>query len=118
MSKGLKIGLIMLGVLIILGIIIYSKLFILGTNRYDYIEIDKVTISDKDITIKGDIVDSVHSFKDYSYTLVGGELYVEITSVLTSGKYKSGKFEIVIPLTNVNNIHLTDNKSTKVIFSQ
>ena len=119
-KKTIKILLIVLGSILLVGVLIYAKLFYIGSKSYENVVIDKVSAGNYNIIIKGQIDDSSHSYKDYSYTLVGSELYVSITQVLTSNKYKSGAFEIKIPVnaSSVDNIHLTDDKTTKVIYSK
>lgn len=120
MNKIVKISLILLGVALLIGAGVYIKLFIIGNKSYEDIVINKVSVSESSIVIDGDITSSSRAYKDFSYTLVGTELYVTIDSVLVSKKYNTGKFEIKIEEngTQINNIHLTDNKSTKVIYSK
>ena len=88
--------------------------------RSESIIIDKVTLKSDGIVIKGDIDNSSYAYKNFDYTLVDTELYVSIKSVMVSSKYKSGNFEITIPVNsqNIKNIHLTDDKTTKVIYSK
>ncbi len=120
MNKFVKICLIILGLAIIVSIGIYVKLFYIGNSNYNSIVINKTTLGTNNITISGNFTDSSRAYKDYSYTLVGKELYVTVKSVLVSSKYKSGSFLIKIPLSgsSVENIHLTDSKSTKVIYKK
>lgn len=120
MNKFVKIALIMLGIVVLIGGFIYYKMFYLGTSDYSSIVIEKTTLGNNELVITGDFSDSSRAYKDFSYTLVGKELYVTVNSVLVSNKYKSGNFKITIPLgsSSVDNIHLTDNKSTKVIYKK
>ncbi len=120
MKKIIKIALIVVSVLLLIGIGIYVKLFYIGNKDYSSIVINQVVTGTDKIIIKGEITDSSRAFKDSSYTLVGAELYLSINSVLVSGKYSSGTFEMAIPVNglDVNNIHLTDDKTTKVIYSK
>lgn len=120
MKKIIKISLIVVSVLLLIGIGIYVKLFYIGNKDYSNIVINQVVTGTDKIIIKGEITDSSRAFKDSSYTLVGTELYISVNSVLVSGKYSSGTFEIEIPVNglDVNNIHLTDEKTTKVIYSK
>lgn len=120
MNKVLKISLIIIGLIIIAGIGIYTKLFIIGSKSYENIVIDKVTTGTDKVVIIGEITDSSRAYKNASYTLVGTELYVTVQSVLVSKKYSTGNFEITIPVNGIeiNNIHLSDNKTTKVIYSK
>ena len=120
MNKFVKIALIILGIVVLIGGFIYYKMFYLGTSDYSSIVIEKTTLGNNELVITGDFSDSSRAYKDFSYTLVGKELYVTVNSVLVSNKYKSGNFKITIPLgsSSVDNIHLTDNKSTKVIYKK
>ena len=120
MKKITKIILIVVGAILLIGIGIYVKLFYIGNKDYSSIVINQVVTGTDKITIKGEITDSSRAFKDSSYTLVGTELYVSVNSVLVSKKYNSGSFEIELPMNGlyVNNIHLTDDKTTKVIYSK
>lgn len=120
MNKFVKISLIVLGIIVLVGGFVYYKMFYMGSSDYSNIVIEKTTLSNNEIIISGDFSDSNRAYKDYSYTLVGKELYVTINSVLVSSKYKSGNFKISISLgsNSVDNIHLTDNKSTKVIYQK
>ena len=120
MKKIIKIALIVVSVLLLIGIGIYVKLFYIGNKDYSSIVINQVVTGTDKIIIKGEITDSKSAFKDSSYTLVGTELYVSIKSVLVSKKYDSSSFEIELPISgvDVNNIHLTDDKTTKVIYSK
>ena len=117
MNKAIKYSVIGVSVLVIIFLLIYFKMFVIGNSSYKDITINKVSVG-SNITIDGVFTNSGLSFKDYDYTLVGKELYVEVKSVLVSKKYDKGSFSIVIPLNEeeVNDIHLTDGKSTKVIY--
>lgn len=120
MNKVLKVSIIVLGIALLIGGTIYYKLFFIGNSNYEKIVINKITTSDKDITINGLFTDSGVAYKNYTYTLVGKELYIKVNNVLVSNKYNSGSFNISIPLgiNNVDNIHLTNDKSTKVIYKK
>lgn len=120
MNKVVKILLIVFGVLVLIGLIIYVKLFELGNYNYQNITINKVTVSESEIVIDGEYLDSSSAYKSHAYTLVGNELYVKVKNVLVTKKNSSGSFKIKIPIngTNVDNIHLTDDKTTKVIYSK
>lgn len=115
-----KVSIIGILLIILIGVVIYSKMFIIGSKDFSSIDIDKVTVGNNEVTIKGIITDSGRAFKDYSYTQVGNELYVTIKSVVVSKKNNSGNFEIKIPVSgmNVDTIQLSDDKSTKVIYSK
>lgn len=119
MNKFLKFSLLVFLVLIIIGGFIYAKMFLIGSKSYENVIIDKVTVSNNQVIIKGKMSDSSKAFKDFSYTLVGDELYVTIQNVLVSNKYKNGEFDMKIPVNamGVKNIHLTDGKTTKVIYT-
>lgn len=120
MNKFVKVSLLVLGIILLIGVFFYVKLFVIGSKSYENINIDKVTLKSDGVTIKGEIVDSSYAYKDFDYTLVDTELYVTIKSVMVSNKYKSGSFEITVPVQsqNIKNIHLSDDKSTKVIYSK
>lgn len=120
MNKFFKVSLIVLGIIIVVAVGIYVKLFYIGNSDYQSIVINRTSIGNSSIVISGDFTDSGKAYKNFSYTLVGRELYVTINSVLSSNKYKSGSFVIEIPISgnSVDNIHLTDNKSTKVIYQK
>lgn len=115
-----KVVLVLLGtllVVVLIGVFIYLKMFVFGNSDYSNIKIESIVYSEKDVVIKGDFLDSDSAYKDYSYTLVGNELYLTINHVKVSNKYSSSNFEISLPVNGmITNIHLTDNKSTKVIF--
>lgn len=120
MNKFAKISIIIIGIALLLGAGVYVKLFYIGSKDYSNVEIEKVVVSSDNLTIYGEFVDSSRAYKDYSYRLVGTELYVSLNSVLVSKKYSSGSFEINLPINgiDVENVHLTDDKSTKVIYSK
>lgn len=119
MNKIVKYSIIGIAVVLLVFAFIYVKKFIIGNSSYEDIDVNKVTVGNN-ITIVGRYTNSSLAYKDYEYTLVGKELYVEIKNVLVSGKYNKGEFTIVIPLNSdkVDNIHLTDSKSTKVIYEK
>ncbi len=119
MNKIVKYSIIGIAVVLLVFIFIYVKKFIIGNSSYEDIDVNKVTVGNN-ITIVGRYTNSSLAYKDYEYTLVGKELYVEIKNVLVSSKYNKGEFTIVIPLNSdeVDNIHLTDSKSTKVIYEK
>jgi len=120
MNKFLKISLGVLALVLIIGVIYYVKGFVIGSKSYENIVIDKVTLKGSSIEIKGNITDSGRAYKDFSYTLVDTELYITVKSVMVSNKNKTGSFVIEVPVSsnNVNNIHITDDKNTKVIYSK
>lgn len=120
MNRFVKFSIIGFFVIVLVGVFVYSKIFILGSKDYSSIVIDKVTMGNSDVVIKGHYTDSSRSYKDFSYKQVGNELYVSVISVSVSNKYKSGDFEFKIPIVgmNVDAIHLTDDKSTKVIYNK
>lgn len=120
MNKFVKISVLVLCLVLLIGGIFYAKNFVIGSKNYDNITIDKVTLKSDGVVIRGEISNSSYAFKDFDYTLVDTELYVSIKSVMVSSKYKSGSFEITIPVNsqNIKNIHLTDDKTTKVIYSK
>ena len=119
MNKIVKYSIIGIAVVLLVFAFIYVKKFIIGNSSYEDIDVGKVTVGNN-ITIVGRYTNSSLAYKDYNYTLVGKELYVEIKNVLVSSKYNKGEFAIVIPLNSdeVDNIHLTNNKSTKVIYKK
>lgn len=119
MNKIVKYSIIGIAVVLLVFIFIYVKKFIIGNSSYEDIDVNKVTVGNN-ITIVGRYTNSSLAYKGYEYTLVGKELYVEIKNVLVSSKYNKGEFTIVIPLNSdeVDNIHLTDSKSTKVIYEK
>ena len=119
MNKIVKYSIIGIAVVLLVFIFIYVKKFIIGNSSYEDIDVNKVTVGNN-ITIVGRYTNSSLAYKDYEYTLVGKELYVEIKNVLVSSKYNKGEFTIVIPLNSdeVDKIHLTDSKSTKVIYKK
>jgi len=119
MNKFVKISLIGVVLVLVLGVAFYSKLFIIGNKSFESIVIDKVTVSRKEAIIDGKFTDSTRAYKDFSYTQVGNELYVIVKSVLVSKKYDKGSFSLKIPVNGmeVRYIHLSDDKNTKVIYS-
>lgn len=119
MNKIVKYSIISIACVLLVFAFIYVKKFIIGNSSYEDIDVNKVTVGNN-ITIVGRYTNSSLAYKDYEYTLVGKELYVEIKNVLVSSKYNKGEFTIVIPLNSdeVDNIHLTDSKSTKVIYEK
>lgn len=119
MNKIVKYSILGIAVVLLVFAFIYVKKFIIGNSSYEDIDVNKVTVGNN-ITIVGRYTNSSLAYKDYEYTLVGKELYVEIKNVLVSSKYNKGEFTIVIPLNSdeVDNIHLTDSKSTKVIYEK
>ena len=119
MNKIVKYSIIGIAVVLLVFAFIYVKKFIIGNSSYEDIDVNKVTVGNN-ITIVGRYTNSSRAYKGYEYTLVGKELYVEIKNVLVSSKYNKGEFTIVIPLNSdeVDNIHLTDSKSTKVIYEK
>lgn len=119
MNKIVKYSILGIACVLLVFIFIYVKKFIIGNSSYEDIDVSKVTVGNN-ITIEGRYTNSSLAYKDYEYTLVGKELYVEIKNVLVSSKYNKGEFTIVIPLNSdeVDNIHLTNNKSTKVIYEK
>lgn len=120
MNKFVKISLILVSLIVIIAIIVYLKLFVIGSKDYQNILVNKVTVSEKSVVIDMVYTDSSVSYKDYSYTLVGTELYVTVNSVLSNRKNNTGEFKVDIPVNglDVNNIYLSDNKSAKVIYSK
>ena len=120
MNKFLKVSLVVLGIGIILSISVYVKLFFIGNKNYESVKIEKVTTSSSSVIIKGKFMYSSVAYKDYSYTQVGDEVYVTIRNVKVSSKYKNDNFEIEIPVKGmeVMFIHLTDGKTTRVIYSK
>lgn len=120
MNKFVKVSLIGLGIVVLVSIFIYFKMFVIGNDSYNNIVIEKVTVGSNTVAIKGKYTASGRAYKEYSYTQVGNELYVTITNVAVSKKYKNGDFEIKIPVNGieVTDIHLTDSKTTKVIYSK
>lgn len=119
MNKIVKYSILGIAVVLLVFAFIYVKKFIIGNSSYEDIDVNKVTVGNN-ITIVGRYTNSSLAYKDYEYTLVGKELYVEIKNVLVSSKYNKGEFTIIIPLNSdeVDNIHLTDSKSTKVIYEK
>ena len=119
MNKIVKYSILGIAFVLLVFIFIYVKKFIIGNSSYEDIDVNKVTVGNN-ITIVGRYTNSSLAYKDYEYTLVGKELYVEIKNVLVSSKYNKVEFTIVIPLNSdeVDNIHLTDSKSTKVIYEK
>lgn len=119
MNKVVKYSILGIACVLLVFVFIYVKKFIIGNSSYEDIDVSKVTVGNN-ITIVGRYTNSSLAYKDYEYTLVGKELYVEIKNVLVSSKYNKGEFTIVIPLNSdeVDNIHLTDSKSTKVIYKK
>lgn len=119
MNKFVKISVVMIICVLIIGIGIYYKLFRIGNKNFESIVIDKVTVSSKEAVILGKFSDSSRAYKDFSYTQVGNELYVVVKSVLVSKKYDKGSFSLNIPVNgmDVKYIHLSDDKNTKVIYS-
>lgn len=119
MNKIVKYSILGIACVLLVFIFIYVKKFIIGNSSYEDIDVNKVTVGNN-IIIVGRYTNSSLAYKDYEYTLVGKELYVEIKNVLVSSKYNKGEFTIVIPLNSdeVDNIHLTDSKSTKVIYEK
>lgn len=119
MNKIVKYSILGIAVLLLVSALVYFKKFIIGNSSYKDIDVSKVTVGNN-ITIVGRYTSSSLAYKSYEYTLVGKELYVEIKNVLVSSKYNKGEFTIVIPLNSdeVDNIHLTDSKSTKVIYEK
>lgn len=119
MNKFVKISVIILGIIIVTGSAIYAKLFIIGNSSYQDISIEKVSMGSS-ISIDAEFLNSKRAYKSFSYTLVDSELYVKVNSVMISSKYNKGEFSLNIPVNgrDVNNIHLTDDKTTKVIYSK
>lgn len=120
MNKFIKIAIILLLVGLVIGGGIYFKMIFIGSNAYDDVVINKVTVSNNDVIIDGILTSSGQAYKDYEYQLVGSELYVNIKEVLISSKYESGKFKINIPVKGISiqDIYLSDGKDTKVIYSK
>ncbi len=120
MNKFIKISIITLIVILIIGIGIYYYIFKMGSYAYEDVMIDKVTVSNNSVKIEGYLSGSGSAYKDYKYQLVGTELYVQIRSVLVSKKYNSPSFTIEIPINGneINNISLSNEKKTKLIYSK
>ncbi len=120
MNKFVKLALGFVLVIIVIGGLFYAKLFVIGNNNYQNISVSKVTVSDSAVNVYGLYTDSSSAYKDYKYTLVGTELYIEVTNVKVSSKYSKGEFELNVPVNglNVNNVYLSDGKSAKVIYSK
>lgn len=118
-KKQTIIALAVLVIIAIIGVIVYLNFFKIGSSDYSNIQINKVTLSEDDLTIYGEFIDKDSSYKDFSYTLVGTELYVTINHVKISEDNNQRTFEINLPIsgTLVSHIHLTDGKSTKVVYS-
>lgn len=119
MSNIVKYSIVGFLVIVLIGLFVYLKMFVFGSKDYSSITIDKVTMGSSEVTIKGHYTDSGRAYKNFSYKQVGNELYVTITSVVVSNKYKSGDFEFKVPISGmkVDAIQLTDDKSTKVIYN-
>lgn len=119
MSNIVKYSIVGFLVIVLIGVFVYLKMFVFGSKDYSSITIDKVTMGSSEVTIKGHYTDSGRAYKNFSYKQVGNELYVTITSVVVSNKYKSGDFEFKVPISGmkVDAIQLTDDKSTKVIYN-
>lgn len=120
MNKFVKLALVLVLVIIVIGALFYAKLFVIGNNNYQNISVSKVTVSDSAVNVYGLYTDSSSAYKDYKYTLVGTELYIEVTNVKVSSKYSKAEFELNVPVNglNVNNVYLSDGKSAKVIYSK
>ncbi len=120
MNKFFKVAIIVFAIVILVLGVFYVKSFVIGSDSYEGVNIDKVTLSNNSIEINGNFTDSGRAYKSYSYTQVSTELYVTITSVSVSNKYNNGQFQISIPVSGnmINNIHLTDGSKTKVIYSK
>lgn len=120
MNKFVKISIGIFLVVIIISIILYIKLFVVGSISYEDVVINKVTEKNNEIVLDGTITNSSRAFNSFEYTLVDTELYIVIKSTVVSNKHKSGSFNISIPISikKVNNIHLSNNKETKVIYSK
>ena len=120
MNKLVKIIFLVIGVLLIIGGLIYAKLFVIGNKSYENIVINQVVMSGENVSISGEITDSSRAYKTANFTQVGPDLYVTINSVLVSKKYSTGSFQINIPInwTDINVIHLSDGKTDKVIYSK
>lgn len=120
MNKVVKVSLVILALILIIGVVFYVKAYVIGSISYDDIIIDKVTLKGNSIEISGNIIDSSRAFKSFNYTQVDTEIYITIKSVMVSKKNKSGSFKLEVPVNSnsVNNIHLSDDKNTKVIYSK
>ena len=118
-KKKAIISIITIIVLIIAFILL--KMFILGSKSYENIEITNVSKSrNNTILIEGNINNSKEKYKDFSYILVGKELYITTKTVKTINALDNNKISIEIPLKldDIDHIHLTDDKTTKVIYNK
>lgn len=119
MNKFVKFSIIGFVLIVVIGVSVYLKMYVIGSKNYSDIVIDKVTMGSKEVTIKGHYTDSGRAYKDFSYKQVGNELYVSVVNVVVSKKYNNGSFEFKVPISGmkVDAIQLTDDKSTKVIYN-
>ena len=102
-------------------VLIISKMYIIGSKSYTNIEVRNVSLSrNNEILIEASINNKKEKFKSFSYILVGKELYVttKTTKTLKVNEKEEIKIEIPVSLNNVEHIHLTDDKTTKVIYSK
>ena len=118
MNKFVKLSMIFLVVLVILFTIFNFIYFRRGTTSFENISDIKVVISESDVIIKGKFTKDNLAFKDYTYKLDGNKLYLTISSVFVSNKYKDKEFSIDIKENGVKleYIYLTDNDKEKVIY--
>jgi len=120
MNKFVKIAIVLLLVGLIIGGGIYFKNVSVGDYVIEGVTINKVIVGNNGVVIDGFLTNSGKAYKEYDYELVGSELYINIREVLVSDKYNSGTFKITVPVngTTIQDIYLSDGKSTKVIYSK
>ena len=69
MNKFFKVSLIVLGIIIVVAVEIYVKLFYIGNSDYQSIVINRTSIGNSSIVISGDFTDSGKAYKNFSYTM-------------------------------------------------
>lgn len=116
---------IVLVIILIIGVIVgvlAIRFFIIGDiMRPGVIGLIKVSASDSQIKFSGDfILASAQAYKNYSYRIEGGVMYIKIYGVYVSALHKYGQFDITMngDFSTITAIYLEDSKEKKIIWEK
>jgi len=112
---------IALVIILIIGVFAVKSFIIGNTIRPDAIGLISVDASDFQIKFSGDfILESAKAYKNYSYRIEEGVMYIKIYGALVSALHKNGYFDIVIngDFSTITTIYLEDNNDKQLIWEK
>ena len=112
---------IVLVIILILGVFAVKSFIVDKTIRPDAIGLIKVAASDSQIQFSGDFVlESSKAYKNYSYRIEDGTVYIKIYGGLVSAVHKSGHFDIIIndDFSSITAIYLEDDSDKQLIWQK